>query len=218
MRNIVELLADGGPIVAILTVFSVLGLAVVLLKLWHFWQLRSVYNPNFDAAVEQVAGGDFNRARLLLGQEQNPRRSVIVSGVELLEAQCWSTQDLKEELNRQARKATAEVSSFLRVLEVIAVTAPLLGLFGTVLGMIEAFKAMELAGSQVDPSVLSGGIWKALATTAVGLGVAIPASLFNSWFERRIENFAGVLGDDISRLITATHDHSLHNQRVSKQA
>jgi biopolymer transport protein ExbB len=53
----------------------------------------------------------------------------------------------------------------------------LLGLFGTVLGMVEAFRQLELAGSQVDPAVLSGGIWQALLTTAVGLAVAIPAVL-----------------------------------------
>ena len=59
--------------------------------------------------------------------------------------------------------------SHLRVMEVIANLAPLIALLGTVLGMIEAFQAMELAGKQVDPSVLSGSIWEALLTTAVGL-------------------------------------------------
>ena len=73
-----------------------------------------------------------------------------------------------------------------RFLDTVAQVAPLLGLFGTVLGMIEAFQALQEAGSQVDPSLLAGGIWVALLTTAAGLAVAMPASVVLSWFESRM--------------------------------
>ena len=88
--------------------------------------------------------------------------------------------------------------------------APLLGLFGTVLGMIEAFKAMEVAGAQVDPAVLSGGIWQALLTTAVGLGVAIPVSLIHSMLERQGELETQALQDDLGQVFTffAHQEHS----------
>jgi len=76
----------------------------------------------------------------------------------------------------------------LRLLDSVAQLAPLLGLFGTVLGMIEAFQSLQQAGSQVDPSLLAGGIWVALLTTAVGLAVAMPTSLVLSWFESRMDN------------------------------
>jgi biopolymer transport protein ExbB len=69
---------------------------------------------------------------------------------------------------------------------VIAQMAPLLGLFGTVLGMIDAFQALQEAGDQVDPTVLAGGIWVALMTTAVGLAVAMPTSLILTWLESRV--------------------------------
>lgn len=69
----------------------------------------------------------------------------------------------------------------------MAQLAPLLGLFGTVLGMISAFQALQQAGAQVDPSILAGGIWVALLTTAVGLAVAMPTSVALSWFEVRME-------------------------------
>jgi biopolymer transport protein ExbB len=68
----------------------------------------------------------------------------------------------------------------------VAQVAPLLGLFGTVLGMIEAFQGLQQAGAAVDPSALAGGIWVALLTTAVGLVVAMPASLLLTWFDGRI--------------------------------
>ena len=72
----------------------------------------------------------------------------------------------------------------------LAVTAaPLLGLLGTVLGMIEAFRQLEAAGTRVNPSLLAGGIWEALITTAAGLVVAIPASLGHSFFLSVIDRF-----------------------------
>ena len=75
----------------------------------------------------------------------------------------------------------------LRILDIVAQTAPLLGLFGTVLGMIEAFQALQGAGSQVDPSVLAGGIWVALLTTAAGLAVAMPVSIGLAWLESQLD-------------------------------
>ena len=67
----------------------------------------------------------------------------------------------------------------------MAQIAPLLGLFGTVLGMIDAFRALQSAGTAVDPTVLAGGIWVALLTTAAGLAVAMPTSLLLTWLESR---------------------------------
>ena len=90
----------------------------------------------------------------------------------------------------------------LRVLDVIAALSPLLGLFGTVLGMIEAFREMAAAGNQVDPAVLSGGIWEALLTTAVGLAVAIPVVVALNWLERRVDRLAQRMDSVVTRLFT----------------
>ena len=127
---------------------------------------------------------------------------MIQSILQLHNAGQLSLDELKTEAIRKARKSIAPLGKQLRTLEVIATIAPLLGLFGTVLGMIEAFKAMEAAGSQVDPAVLSGGIWQALLTTAAGLAVAIPVSMVHSWFERKLEVRASILEDDIDRINT----------------
>ncbi len=81
----------------------------------------------------------------------------------------------------------ARLESGFRLLESVAQLAPLLGLFGTVLGMISAFQALQEAGAQVDPSILAGGIWVALLTTAVGLAVAMPTSVVLSWLEARMD-------------------------------
>ena len=79
------------------------------------------------------------------------------------------------------------MSRHVRVLETSVQAAPMLGLLGTVLGMIAAFNEMSVSGGAVDPTALAGGIWVALSTTALGLTIAIPFYFFTSWIEGRIE-------------------------------
>ena len=81
------------------------------------------------------------------------------------------------------------LSRFNRTLELIGLVAPLLGLLGTILGMIKAFKVLQDTGAQADPTLLAGGIWEALLTTALGLAVAIPAIVAFNLIENRIDNF-----------------------------
>jgi biopolymer transport protein ExbB len=85
--------------------------------------------------------------------------------------------DAREETTRIAKTHLNTASAGLRVLELISTIAPLLGLLGTVLGMIAAFQALQESGSRADPAILAGGIWEALLTTAAGMAVAIPASI-----------------------------------------
>lgn len=110
---------------------------------------------------------------------------------------------IREEVERSAINQLNQLRSFLRPLEIIASLSPLLGLLGTVLGMITAFQQMEGAGSQVDPSVLSGGIWQALLTTAVGLAVAILVVTMHSWLERKIERIANNINDAVTQVFTS---------------
>ena len=106
----------------------------------------------------------------------------------------------REETERFARRLLTEARSGLRALDVIATVAPLLGLLGTVLGMIEAFQALQASGARADPSILAGGIWQALLTTAAGMAVAIPAALALAWFESLIDNAAADMEDLATRV------------------
>jgi len=109
----------------------------------------------------------------------------------------------REETERVARKYLAEARQGLRALEVIATVAPLLGLLGTVLGMIVAFQALQQNGARADASVLAGGIWEALLTTAAGMAVAIPAAVALAWFESVIERMATDMEDLATRVMVA---------------
>ncbi|WP_407943295.1 MotA/TolQ/ExbB proton channel family protein [Mangrovicoccus ximenensis] len=93
------------------------------------------------------------------------------------------------------------VGAGLRVLEIVAQVAPLLGLFGTVLGMIDAFRQLQSAGSGADPSLLAGGIWVALLTTAAGLAVAMPASVLLGWFDARLARHRRTADEALEELL-----------------
>ena len=111
-------------------------------------------------------------------------------------------QKIVNALRKRANLTQLRLRSLLRPLELIATLSPLLGLLGTVLGMIEAFRQLEVAGNQVDPAILSGGIWQALLTTAVGLVVAIPVVLAHAWLERKVERCGHLMEDAVTQVFT----------------
>ena len=89
----------------------------------------------------------------------------------------------------------------IRVLELIAMISPLLGLLGTVMGMIQSFQALEMAQGSANASVLAGGIWQALLTTAVGLLVAIPAAVGATLLSARAESAGQMIENSVGRLM-----------------
>lgn len=93
------------------------------------------------------------------------------------------------------------MNSLIRVLELIAMISPLLGLLGTVMGMIQSFQALEMAQGAANASVLAGGIWQALLTTAVGLLVAIPAAVGATLLASRAESAAQMIENSVGRLM-----------------
>lgn len=132
-----------------------------------------------SAAVAAWDAGDREAAQVNLSRSRSYLRDVL--------AQAMDGQEESARLEAEAETRFAQLESGFRLLDSVAQMAPLLGLFGTVLGMISAFQSLQDAGSQVDPSLLAGGIWVALMTTAVGLAVAMPTSLILSWFEARMD-------------------------------
>jgi biopolymer transport protein ExbB len=112
----------------------------------------------------------------------------------------WTEDEAREETVRVAKRLLAEARAGLRPLELIATVAPLLGLLGTVLGMITAFQQLQAAGTRADPSALAGGIWEALLTTAAGMAVAIPASTALTWFESVSDRLRHDLEDIATRV------------------
>ena len=202
MSNVVNFLFDGGPVIWSLAICSIIAVTVLIYKVWQFWIKLSLSNNSADIARQLVEQNQRAEAIVLVNGRNNPRAKLIAQVLPLLEQFSTDLNIAKSESIRIARALIAQLNTHLRVLEVIAMIAPLLGLLGTVLGMIEAFKAMEAAGSQVNPAILSGGIWQALLTTAVGMAVAIPVSVAHSYLERRAEVEAEKMQDDLEWIFT----------------
>jgi len=199
--NILGLLATGGPVVWILCGFSLVALTIVLVKVWQLVALRAESTVSINLALEQWRAGKSHDAINQL-DAAHPVAEVVKCA---MEGRLEGAKDslLREEVERIASARLNDLRSFFRPLELIGALSPLLGLLGTVMGMIVAFQQMEVAGSQVDPSVLSGGIWQALLTTAVGMAVAIPVVAVHAWLERKTERVSALMSDSVTRVFTA---------------
>ncbi len=196
-------IAKGGPVMAVLVAMSVLATAIVLVKLYQFAVLHIRARRFVDEAVDRVRAGQIDQAVLALSRVRNPIARALEVAVRGMRD--WDTRqrEVREEVLRVGAQQLAALESYLRGLEAIANLSPLLGLLGTVLGMIRAFQRLEEAGSRVDPGVLSGGIWEALLTTAVGLAIAIPATAALNWLDSEVERLRRDMSDAVTRVFTS---------------
>lgn len=205
---LIALIETGGAVVAVLLCMSVLSLAVFLYKAFQYyraglWGGNSATIDLIDKAYRRWQNGEREQAVTALNNTKLPLVSLAHSAL-LLQLSNNPEPLVREELLRLASGQLLTFKAKLRLLEIVATLSPLLGLLGTVLGMIKAFQQLQVAGAAVDPSVLSGGIWEALLTTAVGLIVAIPVVMGHGWLERRVERYKTTLEDVMTRAFTAS--------------
>jgi biopolymer transport protein ExbB len=188
------LIEKGGPVMWLLLGLSILSFSFIVFKFLHF-RLRRV--------GESVCPEELARNLKLEGPEpviaslkklNSPLAHFGVSAIELSQSSC-SEKVFNETIERCGVKNVREVEQFQRELATIAHVSPLIGLFGTVTGMIAAFQSLEQAGMQVSPSLLAGGIWEALLTTAFGLAIAIPTFAAHTYFDTRVDSLASQMKD-----------------------
>ncbi|WP_417789997.1 MotA/TolQ/ExbB proton channel family protein [Terasakiella pusilla] len=212
--QLLDMMAAGGPVVYLLVALSVVVLTVTFVKTIQFFSAGVFRNRIARQAVEKFRMGRSQEALSISSNCNSIRCQVVAKSIRGQLNTHTSKQTAREEVLREATDQLEHLGGHLRILELIASLAPLLGLFGTVLGMIDAFQQLENSGNQVDPSILSGGIWLALLTTAVGLAVAMPTVAINSFFERRLERLthdldnliAQVFVDDFEQTPVQVHD------------
>jgi len=200
--QLVELIELGGPVVSVLALLSIFALAIVLLKLWQFFRLGIGRSRPTEKALALWCEQQPEAAIAILAGRRQPVAQLVRLAMTGLSHRTINQSTLREELIRVGSEQLEKLRSYLRALDVIATLSPLLGLLGTVLGMIQAFQQLAIAGSQVDPSILSGGIWQALLTTALGLSVAIPVVLAHTWLERKVERCGHAMEDAVTRVFT----------------
>jgi biopolymer transport protein ExbB len=194
------LLELGGPVVAVLMIISVFGFAIALYKFFQFSSLSPGRFAKLHEALDQWSTGSAKCIEML---EKSPLGLGLILQFGLENRDSPDTEELREELARRATNFLQPYGRYMRPLELIYYLAPVLGLLGTVLGMIEAFRGLESsAGMDNDSTALAGGIWEALLTTAVGLSIAIPFTVVHAWLETRLDNATASVSDLLTRVMT----------------
>lgn len=186
-----QLIDMGGPVMMVLLALAVAGVItfVYLMLFGTFYTPRLTGKLKNAITIWQQNPSDRAPARLreqaTLWSRLNPLHHLLTN---TMESQLAGTnpQQIRETTARDAQQALEPFEAPLKIIEVIAALAPLLGLLGTVLGMMEAFSAMAATEGRANASQLSGGIYEALTTTAAGLVVAIPFAALAAWIEFRL--------------------------------
>jgi biopolymer transport protein ExbB len=191
-----DLLQKGGVVMYVLLLMSVSSLAIILLKLLQFWRIGA----SRSGMMELIATGSTHEIRRRMALSRHPAARVVETALDTGHL----PRELQEaEVERIGSVEIRALETYIRSLEVVANLSPLIGLLGTVIGMIKAFGRLEEAGARVDPSQLAGGIWEALLTTAFGLIVAIPALGAVHYLERKIEGVRALMRDAAARVIAS---------------
>ncbi|QYX55704.1 MotA/TolQ/ExbB proton channel family protein [Roseovarius sp. SCSIO 43702] len=203
MTGLLEFLQRGGPALWLIAVLSVVTLALILWKTWRLLRSGAWAGQATARAVDLWQAGRRDEAVATLEGRRGLRARLAGAAMRNRRSGRLPEPAAREETTREAKAILGEARSGLRALELIATIAPLVGLLGTVLGMIDAFQALQESGNRADPAILAGGIWEALLTTAAGMAVAIPASIALSWFESVIDRAQADMEDAATRIFTA---------------
>jgi biopolymer transport protein ExbB len=208
--NIAELFAKGGPVVWILAAYSSVGLAIVLERNILFLRLRQLPRAWLNRLDRLLDHADANQ---LVADLKGPEARLIQA---VVQANSEGVKDLHGVGQRVRAQETQRMEFGLRTLGILGNTAPLLGLLGTITGMIKAFMVIEQAGGKVDAQALAGGIWEAMITTGVGLAVAIPLLILLHFLEGGVERRAQKMNQCLS-LLLERKSQGVANEEEPKQ-
>jgi biopolymer transport protein ExbB len=171
-----------------LGILSVAAVTVFFFKIFQFARMGVGRHKSAEMVLDDWLGGRTDQAVARAGERKTVLTRILQSILISLRARPGDSA-YAEELGRQT--ALIELTAMTRrmkVLETVVQAAPMLGLLGTVIGMIDSFGALsQSAGGLADPIQLAGGIWTALTTTAAGLGIALTTYFAATWLEGRIE-------------------------------
>ena len=196
------MIGRGGVVMWIIAGLSVLTLALILWKLWRLSLSGLWRRMQAERAVALWVAGQAGDAQAMLVAPRGIRSRVVAQAMAALRDPSLTRDAARDEVLRVVRRELNAARSGLRALELISTIAPLLGLLGTVLGMITAFQALQSTGAQADPTILAGGIWEALLTTAAGMAVAIPAGVALVWIESLTDGVQADLEDAVTQIFT----------------
>lgn len=187
MKNIflVDIFVNGGPVMYLIMFCSVVALAI-LIERYRFYSRNQSNGAQLMKKVRAaISTHHFTDAMKLCRDDASPLANVIAAGIDHLD---YNKEDLLDVMSHEAMVQLKKYNRHVGQLSTIAAITPLLGLTGTVTGMISAFSVISTVGIG-DPTALAGGISEALYTTAAGLLVGIPALVAHNWCEAKANDF-----------------------------
>ncbi|MEZ5572316.1 MAG: MotA/TolQ/ExbB proton channel family protein [Halioglobus sp.] len=196
-----ELLVAGGWLMVPIVLCSILTLAICLERFYTL-NPKKIAPPHLLATVwKQLKHGELDTAKLRTLRQSSPLGRILAAGL----ANSHHGRDvMKESIQEAASHVVHDLERYLNTLGTVAAVAPLLGLLGTVFGMIDVFAEIMVQGSG-NASALAGGISQALITTAAGLTVAIPALVMHRYFVGKIDGIVVELEQETIKLVDALH-------------
>jgi biopolymer transport protein ExbB len=190
--------SKGGPLMWPILLCSVAALAIVLERVY----LLRATKKRMDAFRARIQGvlqyGHLDEVERRAQEQPNPLARIFLAGLGKLGE---DERRIQEAIQFAGEKEARRLRSHLAGLATIVAGAPLIGFLGTVFGMIEAFQKIQELGGNVNASVLAGGIWEAMITTAAGLLVAIPTLFAHNWLASQIHAIVAELEDASQNLL-----------------
>ena len=193
-----DFILKGGFLMWPILFCSVISLTIILERLYHLHRVR-IDIPGFFSSVKGLLGkGKKEEALRLCQTTRGPLAKILSVGIQNHKR---SYEHQEKAISRVGSREVRNLEKHLRGLAIIGNITPLLGLLGTVTGMIRAFMKIEELGGRVDANALAGGIWEALLTTAAGLSVGIPTLVAYHYFEGRVDNIAAQMKEAALELL-----------------
>jgi len=198
-----DLFRVGGPVMYPLIGLIGLAMGIALVKAIQFMRFGVGNTKSVQRALDLVHGHNPDGAITELDKRREPIAKVAAAAIRGKFNPRMDDTLVREEVSRVAQAQLDALERGLSFISLAAMILPLMGLLGTVLGLIQAFQQIQGAGSTVEPAMLAGGIWQALLTTAVGLTGAIPAVIAHTWLQRTIDGEARHMEDAATQVFTA---------------
>ncbi|MEM8836572.1 MAG: MotA/TolQ/ExbB proton channel family protein [Pseudomonadota bacterium] len=219
VSGLAALVDYGGALVMLLLLgLSIAAMTVLVYKVVQFtWHSVGWNHERSQQAIRLWSNGQAAEALQALSAYKSGRPSVFAAVIGRLSNDGRNPHS-EDQAEKDAQKHLSALRGNLRVLESAAQLAPLIGLFGTVIGMMGAFQELQAAGADTDPAALAGGIWVALMTTAAGLAIAIPASFALYWLDGRLQREQELLEAGLTDIFAAADRQPSEPQAVMGSA
>ncbi|HET8902715.1 MAG TPA: MotA/TolQ/ExbB proton channel family protein [Saccharospirillum sp.] len=196
-----EIIKAGGWLMVPIVLCSIVAIAITVERYWALRLSKVMPKDQLPKVWLWIKNHELDSGKLKELKNGSLFGYILSSG---LTASKHGREAMKDAIQEAGNHVAHEMEKFLSTLGTIAAIAPLLGLLGTVLGMIEVFTAIMVQGSG-NTGVLAGGISQALITTAAGLSVAIPAVIFHRALTRRVDDLLIIMEQDSAKLVDAIH-------------